>query len=154
MPTGWRPDNFDDLYPVNKIEDVYAYDKYKPIESKSLTLYSMFQLSCCIFFVFHLFYSIASISDFYSYSSLLLYGLFVFVHIYCLTDLMDANRLNWFFELLKLVLILFIIYMFNGWFNIDLYHSYLIVFYQIISLVFSFYFSFFFDKHKVISITK
>ena len=121
------------------MDDVYAYNKYKSIDSKSLTLYSMFQL-CCIFFVLHLFYSISFISDFYSYSSLLLYGLFIFVHIY-LTDLMDANRLNWFFELLKLVLILIIIYMFNGCLT-DLYYSYLIVFYQIISLVFSFYFSF------------
>ena len=154
MPTGWRPDNFDELYPVDKMDDVYSYKKYNSIDSKSLTLYSMFQLSCCIFFVLHLFYTIAFVSNFDSYPSLLLYGFFVFLHIYCLTDLMDANRLNWFFELLKMVLILIIIYLFDGWFNIDLYYSYLIVLYQLGSLAFSFYFSFIFNKNEVFSVTK
>ena len=29
-PTGWRPDGFDDKYPVDKIDDVYDFEKYRP----------------------------------------------------------------------------------------------------------------------------
>ena len=27
-PTGWRPENFEEKYPVTKISDVYHFEKY------------------------------------------------------------------------------------------------------------------------------
>jgi len=152
MPTGWRPQDFDNSYPVNKISNVYDFQKYKTMPSKTLTNYSLFQFACCVFFVFHLFLLISNSSSFSHYDNLILYGLFIFIHIYCLTDLMDTNKYNWCFELLKSLLVLYIIYSLDGWFGLEYIYVYVIGFYQLISFFASIYFSKMFNKLKLQSI--
>ena len=40
MPTGWRPADVTEKYPVYKIEDVYAFEKYNPASSPFLYAWS------------------------------------------------------------------------------------------------------------------
>ena len=140
MPTGWRPDGFDFKYPVNKIDNVYSFKKYNAFPSRELTLYSVVQMTFCILFVLHLFSSLVNISSVYNYFGLLTYGFFIFIHVYCLTDLMDGNRFNWIFELLKASFVLYIICFFDGWFGLPIYFTFSILLYQCISFFISLYF--------------
>ena len=47
MPTGWRPADVAEKYPVYKIEDVYHFEKYNPESSTLLYAWSWIQLYCC-----------------------------------------------------------------------------------------------------------
>jgi hypothetical protein len=42
-PTGWRPENFEEKYPVNKIK-VYNFEKYSAQHSNKLMYWSLFKL--------------------------------------------------------------------------------------------------------------
>jgi sterol desaturase/sphingolipid hydroxylase (fatty acid hydroxylase superfamily) len=73
MPTGWRPADVATNYPVHKIEDVYAFKKYEPNQSKGFRIWSMTQLLFLLLFVSHLFANIAEIGS----PSILYYGAFI-----------------------------------------------------------------------------
>jgi len=71
---------------------------------------------------------------------IMVYGGFIFMVIYALTDLMDGNRRNWIFELLKLILVVVIALQFGSWFG----HrglEYGILGYCLFALLMSLYFS-------------
>jgi len=44
MPTGWRPADVIDKYPVYKISDVYHFEKYNPKSSTSMSIWCWLQL--------------------------------------------------------------------------------------------------------------
>ena len=90
-PTGWRPAGFDEKYPVHKIDDVYHFDKYKPKISKALLYWSIAHLFVVMFFLLDLFARLGSLPA----NEILVYGIYIFITIYSLTDLMDKNPFNW-----------------------------------------------------------
>jgi sterol desaturase/sphingolipid hydroxylase (fatty acid hydroxylase superfamily) len=51
MPTGWRPADVIEKYPINKINDVYYFEKYDPISSKPLQAWAFAQLLFLLFFI-------------------------------------------------------------------------------------------------------
>ena len=73
MPTGWRPEDVEARYPVDKIEDVYHFEKYDTNETKGLVLWSYLQLVALLLFVSYLFGNIATIGN----PNMFLYGAFV-----------------------------------------------------------------------------
>lgn len=140
MPTGWRPDGFEEKYPVHKIEDVYAFKKYQPIHSNALTYYSIIQLFVTLGFVSLLFANVASIG----LPTIFIYGLFVFVTIYSLTELIDTNPNAYFFELFRAFLGIGILYFYGDWFGLNeefLVGNYILGMYFIVSFMISYYFS-------------
>ena len=140
MPTGWRPEGFEEKYPVHKIEDVYAFKKYQPIHSNALTYYSIIQLFVTLGFVSLLFANVASIG----LPTIFIYGLFVFVTIYSLTELMDTNPNAYFFELFRAFLGIGILYFYGDWFGLNeefLVGNYILGMYFIVSFMISYYFS-------------
>jgi hypothetical protein len=60
-PTGWRPENFEEQYPVHKITDVYRFDKYGIGHSTKLVYWSVAQMLVTLLFVTYLFDNIAKI---------------------------------------------------------------------------------------------
>jgi len=87
-PTGWRPEGFEEKYPVEKITDRYNFKKYQPSSSKALLRWSLFQ-----FFV--LFFSVMYILQDISYiglTGMYLLAAFVFAQVYSATELMNCNR--------------------------------------------------------------
>lgn len=117
MPTGWRPDDVKEKFPVNSVKDVYAREKYDSHASRLLTAWSWAQL------VIHnllMFYMLVHIADF-QYSDVLLYAGFLFVSIFAYTTLMDQHKMALPIEALKLLLGLFLIYKMDGWFMMDEY---------------------------------
>lgn len=115
-PTGYRPADVAERYPVYKIEDVYHFDKYDTRTSPTFNAWAWLQLLFILFAVSYLFGNIAyinSLDETYIYW----YGGFVFLSVYALTELMDRNRFAIAWELLRCGLGLYFIYSQNDWFG-------------------------------------
>lgn len=137
MPTGWRPADVAEKYPVQKINDVYHFEKYDTKASTSLHVWAWVQLTMVLLFISYLFGTIAQVNALDS-SFIFWYGGFVFVMIYALTDLMDRNKTAILFEAIKCLLGLYFIYTQKDWFGITAYATwmpYVIGVYLLVSLV-------------------
>jgi sterol desaturase/sphingolipid hydroxylase (fatty acid hydroxylase superfamily) len=115
MPTGWRPADVEEKYPVYKIEDVYDFTKYDTESSVFLTAWTWIQLVILLLFVSYFFGNIAGIGS----PGMFIYGGFVFIYVYALTDLMDGNRYAIFWEILKMAIGIAVIFYFGDWFGSD-----------------------------------
>ncbi|MGH2647999.1 MAG: sterol desaturase family protein [Ginsengibacter sp.] len=113
MPTGWRPGDVAEKFPVYKIGDVYNFQKYSPLYSHELLYWSWIQLVMLLLCVSYLFANIALIGS----PGIFLYGLFIFLSVYSFTELMDRKRFALLWEILKNILGFYIIYKTGGWFS-------------------------------------
>ncbi len=140
MPTGWRPADVAEKYPVFKIEDARHFDKYETRTNTIFSVWVWIQLVVLLSSVSYLFAHIAKIGS----PGMFVYGAYVFLFVYALTELMDRNRYAWVWEILKAGLGLSIMYYLGDWFGISQYSSYfnfIFVVYFIVSLFASIYFS-------------
>jgi sterol desaturase/sphingolipid hydroxylase (fatty acid hydroxylase superfamily) len=145
MPTGWRPKDVQEKYPIHTIENVYSFQKYTTSTSKALQFWSIFQLVMTISFMLFLFYNFGDILQNYGYQMMVLYGIIVFVGIYSYTSLLDNYTYTIVFESIKTMLGLYVMYTLGDWFGINSYLPYgnlLMVSYFVISLLATIYFSF------------
>ena len=117
-PTGYRPADVAEKYPVYKIEDVYHFEKYDTKTSPLFNAWAWVQLTMILLFISYLFGSIAYINSMDS-SYIYWYGAFVFLSIYALTELMDRNRYAIVWEVLRSGLALYFLYDQNDWFGIS-----------------------------------
>ena len=115
MPTGWRPDDVVDKYPVNKINDVYHFEKYAPVHSAKLYAWSWVQLVVLLLFISYLFANVASIKS----PGIFIYGGFIFLMVYAFTELMDRNSNAFYFELLKNIYGVGVLLYLGDWFGIS-----------------------------------
>ena len=132
MPTGWRPADVVAKYPVYKIDDVYRFEKYKSQETKLLLVWSWVQLVILLLLVSYLFGNIAAIGI----PFIFLYGIFVFLFVYAFTELMDGSKYTIFWDVLKNVIGIAIIFLLGDWFGTDKFSpviSYLLLEYFAIS---------------------
>ena len=132
MPTGWRPADVSEKYPVYKIENVYEFEKYNTVSSRFLYSWSWIQISVVLLFISYLFGNMASIGS----PNIFIYGGFVFLSVYAYTELMDRNRYALVWESLKNILGIWIIYYLNDWFGAEkylLWISYVLVTYFVIA---------------------
>jgi alkylglycerol monooxygenase len=138
-PTGWRPENFDEKYPVNKISDVYHFDKYGTENSKKLTYWSVAQLMITLLFISYLFDNIGTIG----LPNIFIYGFFVFITIYSYTELMDMRTYAVFWESMRFIFGVGIIVYFGDWFGLSKLlpmANYIVIAYLSVSLLMSAYF--------------
>ncbi|KAA9041527.1 sterol desaturase family protein [Ginsengibacter hankyongi] len=113
MPTGWRPADVAEKFPVYKIDNVYHFEKYAPESSNELVVWSWTQLTILLIATSYLFANIAAIGS----PGFFVYGLFIFLSVYSFTELMDRKRFALLWEILKNILGVFIIYKTGGWFS-------------------------------------
>ncbi|HEY8689498.1 MAG TPA: sterol desaturase family protein, partial [Chitinophagaceae bacterium] len=123
-PTGYRPADVTDKYPVHKIEDVYNFEKYHPGSSVALNVWSWIQLILILLFVSYLFANIASINKLNG-SYIYMYGIFVFLSVYAFTELMDRSRFAIFWEGIKNLFGIMVIYRLGDWFGSGAYFSWI-----------------------------
>ncbi len=136
-PTGYRPADVTEKYPVHKIEDVYNFEKYHPASSVALNVWSWIQLILILLFISYLFGNIAAINKLNN-AYIYIYGGFIFLSVYAFTELMDRNRYAIFWEGIKNLFGILIIYRLGDWFGISTYASwinYVLVVYFILSTV-------------------
>ncbi len=136
--TGFRPDDMLQNYPVFKIDEPYKYEKYYPKVSDQVSTWSWIHFFITFGFLMHL-YSLIGQQNF---TSLLQYGLFIMACVYCFTELMDANKNTFWFEITKNLLGLFLYFNTQKWFNIPYNLHFLILVYFVASTFASFYFCF------------
>jgi len=115
MPTGWRPADVAERYPVYKIEDVYHFEKYEPRTSRLLRIWTNIQFAWTIAILLYFFANLGAIGI----PGIFLYGGFLFITVYAYTELMDGNPYALFWEGLKNVFGLGLIYTQGGWFGLD-----------------------------------
>ncbi len=115
MPTGWRPADVAEKYPVPYIKDTAAQEKYMPAASVYLKLWSWAQLFITFFLMAFLISQMPVISK----TALFLYAFFIYFSVYSYSELMDRSRYAWLFEVLRLLYAFAIIYAYNGWFTAD-----------------------------------
>jgi sterol desaturase/sphingolipid hydroxylase (fatty acid hydroxylase superfamily) len=139
MPTGWRPSDVAEQYPVFKINDVYHFEKYDTKNSFLFNGWVWFQLIVLFLFVSFFFGNIAQIGS----PGMFIYGGFIFLFVYAYTELMDNSTYAWIWEMLKSATGLCIIFLSGDWFGSNKlfpYLSLIIAAYLFLSTLICFYF--------------
>ncbi len=149
MPTGWRPEDVKEKFPVDYISDVYHYKKFDTPASKSFIAWSWAQMFFNYFLLVYFFAFIAQIGT----PHIFYYGVFIFISIYAYTELMDRNRNALYMEVIKSALGFYAIYYYGDWFfssqHWPWYH-YVVAAYLVISVCVVSYFSLYqFNKDEV-----
>ncbi|HYK45999.1 MAG TPA: sterol desaturase family protein, partial [Parafilimonas sp.] len=152
MPTGWRPADVAEKFPVYKIGDVYNFEKYNPSSSRLLYIWSWVQTVILLLLISYLFGNIGKIGS----PNIFIYGGFVFLYVYAYTDLMDKNAQALASEFLKCAAGVWIIYYVGDWFGASQYLpwiSALIVSYLVLSLAITSFFVFVDFKKKAATLS-
>jgi alkylglycerol monooxygenase len=151
MPTGWRPADVAATAPVYKIEDVYHFEKYDTVYSRSFLVWTWFQTILLLLFVSYLFGNIASIGI----PGIYIYGAFIFLFVYAFSELMDRNRYAAVWEIVKAGAGIGIIYYTGDWFGISSMHpaiKYFLSAYFIISVAVSSWYCFYDTKGQQVTL--
>jgi len=137
MPTGWRPDNVQIKFPINKIENPNKQKKYAPFNSKGKIAWSWIQQTFALVITLHLLIGLESRLMFVNY----LYTAFLLMHIFSYTTMLDNKSYIIVVEIIKMILLLFcFIYHGYTWFRLDVFYSNLILAYGIASFFITYYF--------------
>lgn len=142
MPTGWRPFDVAEKFPVHKINDVYNMEKYDTKASTGLHVWSWVQITMVLLFISYLFGSIAPINALNA-SFIYIYGLFVFLSVYAYTELMDRNKYAIVWEVIKNSLGVAILLQTGDWFgatSLSFAIKYIVAAYFIISTIVTLWF--------------
>lgn len=118
MPTGWRPADVAARYPVDKIDDVYHFEKYNPTTSTRLQAWAVVDMLLISALAAYFFGNLAGIGS----PGIFVYGAFLFVSIYSLAELMDGHRHAALYAELRLLMGAGILYVQGGdWFGLGQY---------------------------------
>jgi hypothetical protein len=114
MPTGWRPLDVKDKYPIEIINDVYHFERYAPEASTALKLYAILQVVISLLLMMFMFYNYEAIG----FDGLLMVSGFIFVGIYGYTTLMDRKKYAFWIELGRGLVGVFWILIYEDWFGL------------------------------------
>ncbi|MES1216018.1 MAG: sterol desaturase family protein [Bacteroidota bacterium] len=155
MPTGWRPADVAEKYPVYKIEDVYNFEKYNPKASSRLNAWCWMQTLIMLFFISYLFGNIASINNSDS-SFIYIYCAFIFISVYAYSELMDRSTYAIIWEGLRAFFGIAIIYRQGDWFGASQFIfsiNYILVSYFVLSTLITGWFVYQHRKEDMMSVT-
>ena len=145
MPTGWRPVDVDNRYPLEHITDPYKQVKYDTSTSVPLSVWSWTQYILTVIMMLHMFTVVANIPPLMGY----MYALFLFINIFSLTSLLDGKWYSIMAELTKIGLAIFLIYNQQfSWYGLAGVSVNLFLAYLILSLMITFSFL---NKNRALS---
>ena len=134
MPTGWRPKDVEERYPLEKITDPYKRVKYSVKNSLVLVGFSWLHLMVSLCMMLHLFVVAQSISI----ESSVMYAMFLMVGIFAYTSTLDGGALSLLSELVKILFGAYILISLEfSWFGLGVFFSYAIGVYLLISFLIS-----------------
>lgn len=122
-PTGYRPKDVSERYPVYKIEDVYQFEKYDRLASRSFLLWTWIQLLVLLILISYLFANIAYINSLNS-TYIYWYGALIFLSVFSLTELMDQHPKAIWWETLRALLAISLLYWQQDWFGANIFFEY------------------------------
>ena len=115
MPTGWRPADVAAGHPVNKIDDVYHFEKYEQPSSKALKTWAAVQMAAVFIFVTYFFGNLTPIGS----PGIFLYGAFIFLSVYAYSELMDHRKDALLWEVIKNAFGCWLIWQSGDWFGLS-----------------------------------
>ena len=86
-PTGWRPKDMHQRYPIEIIDDPFSQEKYTTEPTQGLVAWAWFQHVITYAFLFQMLFYFTEIG----FPALFAYGGFLMLHIYASSTLMDLN---------------------------------------------------------------
>ena len=107
MPTGYRPKDVAEKYPINKIDDVHNFNKYSPPTNKLVTSWVLFQWLSTNVLVF---FFLSNFSKFNTNQSLIFGGI-IFLSIFSYSAVMDGFKWAYKLEFVRNILCLFLFIM-------------------------------------------
>ena len=138
MPTGWRPDDVKEKLPLKEVNNPEKQIKYKTNNSGIMLIWSWIQHILAGMMMFHLF-MVMNIDKPVNIDYL--YGLFIIVHIFSFTSLLDNNKYSILAEFFKIILGFTILYIQDyAWFDLDGIFVIGIIGYFVLSIFFTFIF--------------
>lgn len=130
MPTGWRPADVAERFPLAYYKKASEQRKYDSHPSAALQWWSGAQLFIHLGLMYHLMFQIAALD----FGQILWYGAFLMVSIFSYTTLLDRHRWSMLAELVKFLFGVTLIYWLNGWFGLAAGGTWLVVAYLVLSL--------------------
>ena len=115
MPTGWRPPDVAERFPVHKIEDVYDFQKYRTEASPRLAGWAWFQFIATVVMLLHMLAQFSNIG----FPMLFGYGAFIFAGIHGYTSLMDRLPSAVWWEVVRSGAGLAFVFYTGGWFGAE-----------------------------------
>ena len=139
MPTGWRPSDVKEKYPVQLITDPKNRIKYNTENSPMLIAWSGGQLLITIILMFHMFMIIPSFSATMYY----LYAVILIINIFSFTSTLDHRNYALVAESLKLILGFSLLHFQNyNWYGLNGFYVYALIFFFIMSFLSTIYFQY------------
>lgn len=141
MPTGWRPEDVKEKYPISSIQDVYNFKKYRTEVSRAFVWYAIFQLLSCTGLMLFMFYNFKDLG----FDQLLMYGALLFISVYGYSSLMDREKFAPWIEYFRSVFGLIFIYVTGDWFGMTQHFSwgiFLVILYFLGTILGSIYFTY------------
>jgi sterol desaturase/sphingolipid hydroxylase (fatty acid hydroxylase superfamily) len=148
MPTGWRPEDVKERYPIAIIEDPYHYQKYRTYRSGWISALAIVHFTIHLALILFMFYNYSHIGV----ENLLLCGGIVFLGIFSYTSLMDGWKYALVFEILRTSLGLYVIATSSDWFGLNAFLSFgslLVASYFVLSLLVTVYVLFLYKEKRV-----
>ena len=141
MPTGWRPADVAEKYPVHYIEHMDSFEKFDPAYSTAFVTWSFVQMISSLALLSFFFYRMGSLP----YSQSLLYGGFLLVTIFAYTSIMDKKTYGLLATLVQAGYGISIILLTGDWFGLKNMWSFggtFLIIYLAVTVVTAFYFMF------------
>lgn len=114
MPTGWRPKDVQKLYPVHEVKSPEDLSKYNKENAEGTRWWPWIQLILTLAMLFHFFSQI----DHFSYTALLMYGIFIMLNIFSYGTLMDGQYLSYLGEAGKIGIITWACFTLDSWYGL------------------------------------
>ena len=131
MPTGWRPNDMIEKFPIDYINNPEEQVKFDTNHSNLFLAWSWFQFSIALGLMLHMFSVIHNFQGELGY----LYVAIIFVHIFSFTSLLDGKWYSIFAEFIKAVIVIFVLNIQDyTWYDLNQNISYLIYFYLLLSI--------------------
>ncbi|MEO8414894.1 MAG: sterol desaturase family protein [Ginsengibacter sp.] len=115
MPTGWRPADMMEKYPVPAVSDVFHFEKYDSKPSGALLSWAWFQLIISLVLMLLLFNRLAEVG----FPGVFVYSGFLFISIFSYTALLDKAFYAFPAEILRVGFGLTLIWWQGGWFGME-----------------------------------
>ncbi len=114
MPTGWRPKDVEQAFPVDIIDQPEKQVKYRTEQHSGEKLYYTLRLLFNLALMLFLFRQIAE----YPFTGLLFYGLFLFIDVFAYTSAMDGWKGAIAFDMAKSLLGFALFHQYGQWFGL------------------------------------
>ena len=139
MPTGWRPLDVKEKYPIQMVTDPKKRIKYNTKNSPLLIAWSAAQLLITTILMFHMFMIIPNFSATMNY----LYAIMLIINIFSFTSTLDHRNYALVAESIKMILGFSLLYFQNySWFGLTGLYVYALIFFFIISFLLTIYFKY------------